>query len=91
MNLYYACVCERVNLYYVCVCVHQKSTFHAYFFICVHVLNLHANSVIIISLFQCTDCVPQCKFGACNTTIGECICPPRHSGADCSVISMVYC
>ena len=34
-----------------------------------------------------TDCLPQCKFGDCNTTIGKCICPPGHSGADCSVIS----
>ena len=38
-------------MYYVCVCVYQKSAFHVYFFICVHVLNLHANFVIIISLF----------------------------------------
>ena len=37
------------------------------------------------------DCAPQCKFGACNTTIGRCICPPRHTGADCSVISMFLC
>ena len=36
-----------------------------------------------------TDCVPQCKFGVCNTTIGKCICPPGHTGADCSVISML--
>ena len=41
-----------------------------------------------------TDCLPQCKFGDCNTTIGKCICPPGHSGADCSVISefpMIIC
>ena len=37
--------------------------------------------------YNSTDCVPQCKFGDCNTTIGKCICPPGHSGADCSVIS----
>ena len=36
-----------------------------------------------------TDCIPLCKFGDCNTTIGKCICPPGHTGADCSVISML--
>ena len=48
--------------------------------------------VCIISMFiilKCTDCVPQCKFGICNTTIGECICPARRTGADCSFISML--
>ena len=35
-----------------------------------------------------TDCVPQCKFGDCNTTIGECICPFGYTGSDCSLISM---
>ena len=37
-----------------------------------------------------TDCVPQCKFGECNTTIGECICPFGYAGSDCSLISMLF-
>ena len=44
-------------------------------------------SIFIITKY--TDCVPQCKFGDCNTTIGKCICPPGHSGADCSVIGVL--
>ena len=37
-----------------------------------------------------TDCVPECKFGDCNTTIGECICPFGYTGSDCSLISMFF-
>ena len=51
--------------------------------VCTSILYL---SNIIITKY--TDCVPQCKFGDCNITIGKCICPPGHSGVDCSVISM---
>ena len=42
---------------------------------------------LYIHYIKYADCVTQCKFGECNTTIGECICPSGHTGKDCSLIS----
>ena len=76
------CVIYYNNFMLVCTYVFIEFTFS-----CVYVLKYNYHSHII---FQCVECVPPCKFGKCNTAIGECICPPGHTGADCSVISMLY-
>ena len=56
---------------------------HLYFVSFVHLSKLNEIS------YNSEVCKPSCKFGICNTTIGECICPPGHSGADCSVRGML--
>ena len=75
-------LCVRIHLC-MCMCI-WFYVFVLYIFKYVHVLEYHC-----LSVSTCTDCVPQCKFGDCNTTIGDCICPPGHSGADCSVRGML--
>ena len=86
------CICSVISTLLFFLCVYIIVCVCAFGFMClclynfkhVHVLEYHS-----LSVSQCTDCVPQCIFGDCNTTIGECICPPGHGGMDCSVIGML--
>ena len=57
-------------------------------FHCILCINLPIFSVDDTLLnqnsFTITECEPECKFGVCNTTIGQCICPPGRTGPSCN-------
>ena len=71
----------NVHVGFVCVHVH----------VCIYILcySFTYRNLTRLIAFNSEVCKPSCKFGICNTTIGECVCPPGHSGADCSVRGML--
>lgn len=38
----------------------------------------------IVNSVRICSCVPECKYGVCNTVTGQCSCPPGRKGLDCS-------
>ena len=64
----------------------QKILLHMYSN--VHLMVVYSTNNCF-SYHSLTECEPECKFGVCNRTIGQCICPPGRTGPSCSEMGML--